>query len=67
MTRRKQHEQDRAESLERAQNVAGSLDRQENRVDNQVSFASRLTAGWRRVHEKNHLAQLFDREYGETR
>jgi hypothetical protein len=48
--------------VERAQQAAKAVERQEDQAKIQLSLSERLMRGWRRVHEQNHLAQLFHEE-----
>jgi hypothetical protein len=59
MTRRHKLAAERARRLEAARNAADSIEERGKRVDGQISLVARLTEGWRKVHERNHLAQLF--------
>jgi hypothetical protein len=59
--------EDRAARLEKAELAGAELEAATEKVDSQVSFVKRLTAGWREVHETNHLAELFRKEYGGIR
>lgn len=56
---RKQRASDREERLREAEGAASTLDEQDKRTNRQLSLVERLQEGWRRVHETNHLAQLF--------
>lgn len=60
--RRERIRPDAEERLKRALAAADTVADQEIRARAQVSFSQRLLAGWRRVHEKNHLAQMFHEE-----
>ena len=60
-TRRRRAE-DREERAREAEGAAKVLHEQDQRVNRQLSLVGKLTAGWRRVHETNHLAQLFTDE-----
>jgi hypothetical protein len=55
------------ERLARAESAAQVVEQQGNVVGAQLSLVARLSDGWRRVHETNHLAELFQQEYGGTR
>lgn len=59
--------QDTQQRLEAAESAAETVKEQEDRVDERLSLVGKLTDGWRRVHERNHLAELFQQEYGGTR
>ena len=60
MSPRKRHRtEDRAERLREAEDASASLADQGKAVNRQLSLVGRLTEGWRKVHETNHLAQLF--------
>lgn len=61
---RKQRTADIAERLAEAEGAAESLKEQGGTVGRQLSLVERLTDGWRRVHERNHLAQLFHEQGG---
>lgn len=56
---RKQREEDRAARLQQAEGAASEVSQQEDKVHRQLGLVARLTEGWRRVHQTNHLAQLF--------
>jgi hypothetical protein len=58
--RRKRHHQEQNVRLQRAKQVAEAVDEQEQVTEIQLSLVRRLSDGWRRVHEHNHLAHLFD-------
>lgn len=60
--RRKHLREDRQERLREAEDATASLESQGRAVDRQLSLVGRLTEGWRKVHETNHLAQLFKDE-----
>lgn len=59
---RKQRTNDHDERLREAEGAAAELSDRGDTVDRQLSLVGRLTAGWRKVHETNHLAQLFREE-----
>lgn len=59
---RKQREADREKRLASAEAAAAEIASQDQEVKSQLSFVRRLSDGWRRVHETNHLAQLFKDE-----
>lgn len=56
------------EALARAEQALAEAkeDREEQSVNGIVGIARSLAAGWQRVHERNNLASLFEREYGRT-
>jgi hypothetical protein len=56
---RKQREEDLAARLQQAEGAADEVSQQEAKVTRQLGLVERLTEGWRRVHQTNHLAQLF--------
>lgn len=60
--RRSQRKEDTDTRLQRAEAARETVAEQGERVDRQLSLVGRLTEGWRRVHEQNHLAQLFHDE-----
>ncbi len=60
--KRRQQAGDQKERLQRAESAAEDVDRRGERVSHQLSLVDRLTEGWRRVHETNHLAELFRKE-----
>jgi hypothetical protein len=55
------------ERLRAAESAADTVASQEDRLGEQLSLVGRLSEGWRRVHETNHLAELFQQEYGGRR
>ena len=59
---RRQRERDREARRAEAEGAAADLDEQGRAVDRQLNLVGRLTAGWRKVHEVNHLAQLFSEQ-----
>jgi hypothetical protein len=59
---RKQRTDDREERLREAEGAADGIREQGQRVERQLSLVGKLTEGWRRVHQTNHLAQLFREE-----
>jgi hypothetical protein len=59
---RKQRDSDREERLREAQAAQETAIERGEAVDRQLSLVGRLTEGWRRVHETNHLAQIFHDE-----
>lgn len=62
MMRRRRSEADTAERLAHAEATAEEIEERARVVDDQISFVERLTEGWRKVHQRNHLAQLFHDE-----
>jgi hypothetical protein len=67
-TSRKRERTNEAECrLERAKRAAETIAEQDDRVESQLSLVGKLTEGWRRVHQRNHLAELFQQEYGGTK
>lgn len=58
----RQRDDDREERLRAAEDAAATVDAQGKTVNRQLSLVAKLTIGWRRVHETNHLAQLFTDE-----
>lgn len=59
---RRQREDDREGRLREAEDATAEVDAQGRRVNRQLSLVGKLTTGWRKVHEVNHLAQLFTDE-----
>lgn len=59
MTRRRQLRDERGERLAAAQQATDLVSAQGERVKVQISLVTKLSTGWRRVHEYNHLAELF--------
>lgn len=59
MTRREQLRKERAERLRAAEAAQGDVEEQGRAADRQLSLVGRLSEGWSRVHEYNHLAELF--------
>jgi hypothetical protein len=57
--RKGRHEDETSARLAEAQQASKSTNERARRTDDQISLVARLTDGWRRVHEQNHLAQLF--------
>lgn len=53
--------------LKRAEDKAKVVAAQGNRVERRLGLIARLADGWDRVHEENHLGQLFLEEWGKTR
>jgi hypothetical protein len=60
--RRSQRKEDTDTRLQRAEAAQETVAAQGERVERQLSFVGKLSEGWRRVHEQNHLAQLFHDE-----
>lgn len=56
---RRQRTDDREARLREAEGAAEGIAAQGRRVERQLSLVGKLTNGWKRVHETNHLAQLF--------
>jgi len=56
---RKQRATEQQERLQRAENASEAISAQKEQVEEQIGLVSRLLKSWRRVHEENHLAQLF--------
>lgn len=61
---RKQRHEDQTERLREAEEAAEVVESQGERVNVQLGLVERLTRGWRRVHERNHLAQIFHEQGG---
>lgn len=59
MSRRQRIAADQEERLSQAQTASCEINARGERVEDQISLVRRLTEGWRRVHEHNHLAELF--------
>jgi len=59
---RRQRASDVSRRLSEAESAASAVDAQDKAVKRQLSLVGKLTEGWRRVHEVNHLAQLFTDE-----
>jgi hypothetical protein len=59
---RRQRDDDREERLREAEGAAETIDDREKATGRQLSLVGKLTVGWRKVHEINHLAQLFSDE-----
>lgn len=59
---RKQRVDDREERLREAEDATAEVGKQGARVERQLSLVGRLTEGWRKVHDVNHLAQIFTDE-----
>lgn len=56
---RKQRAEELEERLREAEGATASVEDQSQTVKRQLGLVDRLAAGWRKVHEVNHLAQLF--------
>ena len=56
---RKQRASEQEERLREAEGAADTVSAQGVKVNRQLRLVDRLLLGWRRVHETNHLAQLF--------
>lgn len=59
---RRQRDSDREDRLREAEDATATVDAQGRKVNQQLSLVGRLTDRWRKVHEVNHLAQLFTDE-----
>ena len=59
---RRQRDSDRSDRLREAEDATAEVDARGRTVKRQLSLVGRLTVGWRKVHEINHLAQLFTDE-----
>jgi hypothetical protein len=59
---RRQRDGDRQARLREAEGAAAELNGQAETVNRQLNLVEKLSAGWRKVHEVNHLAQLFSKE-----
>jgi hypothetical protein len=59
---RRQRDSDREGRLREAEDATVVVDEQGRKVKRQLNLVGKLTAGWRKVHEVNHLAQLFTEE-----
>jgi hypothetical protein len=59
---RRQRDRDREERLREADDATAELDARNATVDRQLSLVDKLTTGWRKVHQVNHLAQLFSEQ-----
>ena len=56
---KRQRVTDQEERLREAEGAADTVNAQGIRVNRQLRLVDRLLLGWRRVHDTNHLAQLF--------
>lgn len=61
---RKQRFGESEDRLREAEAATESLGERRTTVNRQLSLVDRLTEGWRRVHERNHLAQIFHEQGG---
>jgi hypothetical protein len=61
---RKHRTGEQEDRLREAEAATESLGEQRTNVNRQLSLVDRLTEGWRRVHERNHLAQIFHEQGG---
>lgn len=59
---RRQRDSDREDRLREAEDATATVDAQGRTVKRQLSLVGRLTERWNKVHEVNHLAQLFTDE-----
>lgn len=65
MTRRKQQLKSETEQrLREAEAAEAALEVQGCRVDSQLSLVGKLSEGWQKVHEFNHLVELFRAQRG---
>ena len=60
--RQRQRERDLETRRVEAEDASEAVSEQGRTVDRQLSLVGKLTEGWRKVHEVNHLAQLFSDE-----
>lgn len=60
--RNKAQTEDTDARLKEAQQTAEKVAARGDQVDQTLSLVGKLTEGWRKVHEHNHLAQLFHKE-----
>lgn len=58
---------DPSESLERAEKALKDAKQERIAAEARGTFLERLMEGWSRVHDRNHLAELFTEEYRRTR
>ena len=56
---RRQEPSDQADRLRAAEQASEEISEQGTVTERQLGLVGRLTEGWRRVHEHNHLAKLF--------
>lgn len=59
---RRQRERDREERQREAEDATATVDAQGQTVNRQLNLVGKLSEGWRKVHEVNHLAQLFNEQ-----
>lgn len=59
MSKRAQRDRERVARLREAEDAQGRVARQGQVVESQLSLVGKLSDGWRKVHEFNHLADLF--------
>lgn len=59
MSRREQLRRERDARLRAAEAARDDVEKQGQTADTQLSLVGRLSEGWNRVHEYNHLAELF--------
>lgn len=59
---RRKREAEQEARLAEAEGAAAEVQAQDRTVKSQLNFVDRLATGWKRVHETNHLAQLFTDE-----
>lgn len=52
--------------LERAKEALAEAKQEKREAEDQLGFVRSLRAGWRRVHQRNHLAGLIDNEFRRT-
>jgi hypothetical protein len=62
ISRRRQRTDDREDRLHAAESAAEVVEQKGEDVIRQLSLVERLTEGWHKVHQTNHLAQLFKDE-----
>jgi hypothetical protein len=60
--KRRQREIEREARQREAEDATAEVDAQGKTVDRQLSLVDKLSDGWRRVHQVNHLAQLFNEQ-----
>lgn len=56
-----------ASELQRAEAALEDAIQEKRDATVRAGFVERLREGWQRVHENNHLADLFTEEYGRIR
>ncbi len=59
MTHRSRHNEEAEARVRRAEEAAEGVREQGERIGRQLGLVGKLKKGWDRVHEYNHLAQLF--------